>query len=126
MIIGLVLVIVLGTMGGARWRSAAAAGADGRYRCRWPVPGDAAGEPKAGAKAGRLGGRRGGGFGTVLFWFLNAGEVYTTFAVSGYRRLRLRVWGAPAYLAFTSVSLSYAIGYWLMPRIWRAGRAARA
>ncbi|MBO0875591.1 MAG: sodium:solute symporter family protein, partial [Pseudonocardia sp.] len=30
--------------------------------------------------------------------------------------------GAPAYLAFTSVSLSYAIGYWLMPKVWRAGR----
>ena len=30
--------------------------------------------------------------------------------------------GAPAYLAFCSVSLSYAVGYWLMPRIWRAGR----
>lgn len=60
-------------------------------------------------------------FGSVLFWFMNAGEIYTIFAllgISGY------AWamGAPAYLAFTSVSLSYAIGYWLMPKIWRAGR----
>ncbi|MEJ3658074.1 sodium:solute symporter family protein [Actinomycetes bacterium KLBMP 9759] len=65
-----------------------------------------------------VGGR---GFGSLLFWFMNAGEIYTIFAllgISGY------AWamGAPAYLAFTSVSLSYAIGYWLMPKIWRAGR----
>ena len=39
----------------------------------------------------------------------------------GARHLRLCL-GAPAYLAFCSVSLSYAVGYWLMPRIWRAGR----
>ncbi|WP_232665530.1 sodium:solute symporter family protein [Pseudonocardia sp. TRM90224] len=65
-----------------------------------------------------VGGR---GFGSLLFWFMNAGEIYTIFAllgISGY------AWamGAPAYLAFTSVSLSYAIGYWLMPKIWKAGR----
>lgn len=64
-----------------------------------------------------VGGR---GFGSILFWFMNAGEIYTIFAllgISGY------AWamGAPAYLAFTSVSLSYAVGYWLMPKIWRAG-----
>lgn len=65
-----------------------------------------------------VGGRR---FGTVLFWFMNAGEVYTTFAVLGISGYAWAL-GAPAYLAFTSVSLSYAIGYWLMPQIWRAGR----
>ncbi|MEV4312002.1 sodium:solute symporter family protein [Actinocrispum sp. NPDC049592] len=65
-----------------------------------------------------VGGRR---FGTVLFWFMNAGEVYTTFAVLGISGYAWAL-GAPAYLAFTSVSLSYAIGYWLMPKIWRAGR----
>ncbi|WP_020660982.1 sodium:solute symporter family protein [Amycolatopsis benzoatilytica] len=65
-----------------------------------------------------VGGRR---FGSVLFWFLNAGEVYTTFAVLGISGYAWAL-GAPAYLAFTSVSLSYAIGYWLMPKIWRAGR----
>ena len=58
--------------------------------------------------------------GTLIFWFMNAGEVYTfaVLGISGY------AWalGAPAYLAFCSVSLSYAVGYWLMPRIWRAGR----
>ncbi|WP_370964314.1 sodium:solute symporter [Amycolatopsis sp. cg9] len=65
-----------------------------------------------------VGGRR---FGTLLFWFMNAGEVYTTFAVLGISGYAWAL-GAPAYLAFTSVSLSYAIGYWLMPKIWRAGR----
>ncbi|GAA1697259.1 sodium:solute symporter [Fodinicola feengrottensis] len=65
-----------------------------------------------------VGGRR---FGSVLFWFMNAGEVYTTFAVLGISGYAWAL-GAPAYLAFTSVSLSYAIGYWLMPKIWAAGR----
>ncbi|MCX4904639.1 sodium:solute symporter [Streptomyces sp. NBC_00878] len=65
-----------------------------------------------------VGGRR---FGVVLFWFMNAGEIYTTFAVLGISGYAWAL-GAPAYLAFTSVSLSYAIGYWLMPKIWRAGR----
>jgi len=65
-----------------------------------------------------VGGRR---FGAVLFWFMNAGEIYTTFAVLGISGYAWAL-GAPAYLAFTSVSLSYAIGYWLMPKIWRAGR----
>jgi solute:Na+ symporter, SSS family len=60
-------------------------------------------------------------FGTLLFWFLNAGEVYTTFAVLGISGYAWAL-GAPAYLAFLSVSLSYTIGYWLMPKIWRAGR----
>jgi solute:Na+ symporter, SSS family len=66
---------------------------------------------------GAVGGRR---FGILIFWFLNAGEIYTTFAVlgiSGYAWAH----GAPAYLALTSVSLSAVIGYWLMPRIWAAG-----
>lgn len=62
--------------------------------------------------------------GTVVFWFMNAGEVYTTFAVLGISGYAWAL-GAPAYLAFCSVSLSYALGYWLMPKIWRAGRAQR-
>ena len=61
------------------------------------------------------------GLGAVLFWFMNAGEVYTTFAVLGIAGYAWAL-GAPAYLAFLSVSLSYAVGYWLMPKIWRAGR----
>lgn len=65
----------------------------------------------------------GGGrsLGGLLFWFVNAGEIYTTFAVFGIAGYAWAL-GAPAYLAFCSVSLSYAIGYWLMPKIWKAGR----
>lgn len=97
MILTIALVIVLGTVAGAL--------AFGRRATadmtNWAV-----------------GGRR---FGTLLFWFMNAGEVYTTFAVLGISGYAWAL-GAPAYLAFTSVSLSYAIGYWLMPKIWQAGR----
>ena len=64
-----------------------------------------------------VGGRR---FGILIFWFLNAGEIYTTFAVLGISGYAY-AFGAPAYLALTSVSLSAVIGYWLMPRIWEDG-----
>jgi len=65
-----------------------------------------------------VGGRR---FGAWIFWFVNAGEIYTTFAVLGIAGYAW-AYGAPAYLAFTSVSLACVVGYWLMPRIWEAGR----
>ncbi|MES2496095.1 MAG: SDR family oxidoreductase [Pseudomonadota bacterium] len=64
-----------------------------------------------------VGGRR---FGILIFWFLNAGEIYTTFAVLGISGFAW-AYGAPAYLALTSVSLAAVIGYWIMPRIWAAG-----
>ena len=66
-----------------------------------------------------VGGRR---FGTWIFWFVNAGEIYTTFALLGITGYAWAV-GAPAYIAFTSVSLACTLGYWLMPRIWHAGRS---
>ncbi|WBX84164.1 sodium:solute symporter family protein [Sphingosinicella microcystinivorans] len=66
-----------------------------------------------------VGGRR---FGTLIFWFLNAGEIYTTFAVLGISGFAW-AYGAPAYLAFTSVSLAATLGYLLIPRIWNAGRS---
>ncbi len=62
--------------------------------------------------------------GTLIFWFMNAGEVYTTFAVLGISGYAWAL-GAPAYLAFCSVSMSYAVGYWLMPKIWKAGRLGK-
>jgi SSS family solute:Na+ symporter len=65
-----------------------------------------------------VGGRR---FGSWIFWFVNAGEIYTTFAVLGIAGYAW-AYGAPAYIAFTSVSLASALGYWLMPKIWDAGR----
>ncbi|MGJ0239471.1 sodium:solute symporter family protein [Novosphingobium fluoreni] len=65
-----------------------------------------------------LGGRK---LGTLVFWFLNAGEIYTTFAVLGISGFAW-AYGAPAYLAFCSVSLSAAVGYWLTPMIHGYGR----
>lgn len=99
MILAMTLSVVLGTMVGALLY--------GRRQAR-----------AASMAEWAIGGRR---FGLLIFWFLNAGEIYTTFAVLGISGF---AWahGAPAYLAFTSVSLSATIGYWLMPRIWDAGR----
>jgi SSS family solute:Na+ symporter len=65
-----------------------------------------------------VGGRR---LGAWIFWFVNAGEIYTTFAVLGISGYAW-AYGAPAYIAFTSVSLACALGYWLMPKIWHAGK----
>lgn len=99
MILALTLAVVLGTMAGALLSARRHARA--RTLTEWAV-----------------GGRR---FGVLVFWFLNAGEIYTTFAVLGISGF---AWahGAPAYLALTSVSLSATIGYWLMPNIWNSGR----
>jgi SSS family solute:Na+ symporter len=98
-ILAVTLSIVLGTVLGALYYGQSRARA--RTMTEWAV-----------------GGRR---FGTLIFWFLNAGEIYTTFAVLGISGF---AWahGAPAYLALTSVSLAATFGYWLMPNIWRAGR----
>ncbi len=68
-----------------------------------------------------IGGRR---LGLLIFWFINAGEIYTTFAVLGISGFAW-AYGAPAYLSFTSVSLASVIAYWLMPRVWEAGRRHR-
>ena len=99
MILALTLAVVLGTMAGALLYGRRQARAE--TMAEWAV-----------------GGRR---FGMLIFWFLNAGEIYTTFAVLGISGYAW-AFGAPAYLAFTSVSLSATLGYWLMPRIWEAGR----
>ena len=64
-----------------------------------------------------IGGRR---FGIIVFWFLNAGEIYTTFSVLGISGFAWS-FGAPAFLALTSVSLTAMVGYWLTPKIWLAG-----
>jgi SSS family solute:Na+ symporter len=99
MALALPLAIVLGTMLGALWYGQREARA--RSMDEWAV-----------------GGRR---FGSWIFWFVNAGEIYTTFAVLGISGYAW-AFGAPAYIAFTSVSLACALGYWLQPRIWAAGR----
>ena len=99
MILALPLAIVLGTMLGALWYGQRQSRA--RSMDEWAV-----------------GGRR---FGAWIFWFVNAGEIYTTFAVLGISGYAW-AFGAPAYIAFTSVSLACALGYWLQPKIWAAGR----
>ena len=68
-----------------------------------------------------IGGRH---FGSIIFWFLNAGEIYTTFAVLGISGFAWS-FGAPAFLALSSVSLSAIVGYWLTPKIWAAGSNGR-
>lgn len=100
MILALTLAILLGTVLGAALY--------GRRQARAKTVADWA-----------VGGRR---FGILIFWFLNAGEIYTTFAVLGISGFAW-AYGAPAYLALTSVSLSATLGYLLMPRIWAAGKA---
>ncbi len=99
MTLWLCLAVVLGTMIGSLWYSARQA--RGRSMDEWAI-----------------GGRR---FGSWIFWFVNAGEIYTTFAVLGIAGYAW-AFGAPAYIAFTSVSLACALGYWLTPQIWEAGR----
>jgi SSS family solute:Na+ symporter len=100
MILALTLAILLGTIAGAALY--------GRRQAQAKTVADWA-----------VGGRR---FGILVFWFLNAGEIYTTFAVLGISGFAW-AYGAPAYLALTSVSLSATLGYLLMPRIWAAGKA---
>ncbi|MCZ8130563.1 MAG: sodium:solute symporter family protein [Steroidobacteraceae bacterium] len=99
MTLAITLAIVLGTMLGALYY--------GHRQARAHTMGEWA-----------VGGRR---FGSWIFWFVNAGEIYTTFAVLGIAGYAW-AYGAPAYLAFTSVSLASALGYWLMPKIWAAGK----
>jgi SSS family solute:Na+ symporter len=100
MILALTLAVVLGTMAGAILY--------GRRQLQ-----------ASSVTEWAVGGRR---LGMVIFWFLNAGEIYTTFAVLGISGYAW-AYGAPAYIALTSVSLAATLGYWLMPRIWAAGRS---
>ncbi|MQA97162.1 MAG: hypothetical protein GEV11_21900 [Streptosporangiales bacterium] len=67
-----------------------------------------------------VGGRR---FGSVMFWFLMVGETFTTFALLGASQ-GVYVDGAPGYYVLGTVVLTAALGYWIAPRIWRAGRDA--
>jgi len=66
-----------------------------------------------------IGGRR--GFGTVLLWFLSAGEIFTTFAFLGASGWAYQ-YGAPGFYIFANVTLGYTLGYWLLPRIWEISK----
>lgn len=65
-----------------------------------------------------VGGRRFGGF---LFWFVLAGETFTTFALLGASQT-VYASGAPGYYVLGTVVLTAAVGYWVVPKIWRAGK----
>lgn len=60
-------------------------------------------------------------FGGMLLWFLSAGEIYTTFALLGAAGWAYQH-GAPGFYIIANAPLGYVLGYWLLPRIWRAGR----
>lgn len=59
--------------------------------------------------------------GTFLFWFLSAGEIFTTFAFLGASGWAY-AYGAPGFYILGNVALGYALGYWLLPRIWSIGK----
>lgn len=96
--IGLAVFIVAATAGGTIWFSVHGRRVD---MSEWAV-----------------GGRS---FGTVLLWFLSAGEIYTTFAFLGAAGWAYQ-YGAPGFYIIANAPLGYALGYWLLPRMWQAGR----
>lgn len=59
-------------------------------------------------------------FGSFLLWFLSAGEIYTTFAFLGAAGWAYQ-YGAPGFYIMANAPLGYVLGYWLLPKIWRAG-----
>ncbi|TNC26446.1 sodium:solute symporter family protein [Amycolatopsis alkalitolerans] len=59
-------------------------------------------------------------FGSFLLWFLSAGEIYTTFAFLGAAGWAYEH-GAPGFYVLANAPLGYVLGYWLLPKIWRAG-----
>ncbi|TNC25776.1 sodium:solute symporter family protein [Amycolatopsis alkalitolerans] len=65
-----------------------------------------------------VGGRR---LGTALFWFLLVGETFTTFALLGASQ-GVFSGGAPGFYVLGTVVLFAAAGYWIVPRIWQAGK----
>jgi solute:Na+ symporter, SSS family len=65
-----------------------------------------------------LGGRR---FGAVTMWFLQAGEVFTTFTFLGMAGLAFSG-GVAAMYSLPYVPLAYAGLYFLAPVIWRRAR----
>jgi len=70
-------------------------------------------------EAWTVGGRR---FGVVLIWLLMAGEVYTTFTflgASGWAYSK----GGPAFYILIYGTLAYTISFFLLPVIWRLGKA---
>lgn len=65
-----------------------------------------------------VGGRR---FGVLIFWFLLVGETFTTFALLGATQ-GVVTDGAPGYYVLGTVALVAPVGYFIVPRIWKAGK----
>ncbi|MFL0361683.1 sodium:solute symporter [Pseudobacillus sp. 179-B 2D1 NHS] len=62
-----------------------------------------------------VGGR---GFGYMFVFILMAGEGYSTFTMLGASGWAYSK-GVPAYYVLSYTALAFAIGYWLLPPIWR-------
>jgi len=66
----------------------------------------------------------GRGFGLILVWLLQAGEIYTTFTflgASGWAYSR----GAPILFNLGQAPLIYVTSFYILPLIWEAGRKYR-
>jgi SSS family solute:Na+ symporter len=64
------------------------------------------------------------GFGGLLVFLLQAGEIYTTFTFLGGSGWAYGK-GAPTYYILAYGCLAYALSYWLLPPIWRYARQER-
>jgi solute:Na+ symporter, SSS family len=76
--------------------------------------------PTADMSEWTVGGRK---FGAATMWFLQAGEVFTTFTFLGMAGLAF-TGGVAALYALPYVPLAYVGLYWLAPRIWKRARAS--
>lgn len=74
--------------------------------------------PTADMSEWTVGGRN---LGASLTWFLQAGEVFTTFTFLGLAGLAYTS-GAPAFYALGYIPLQYGILYLVAPRIWKIGK----
>jgi SSS family solute:Na+ symporter len=61
-------------------------------------------------------------FGSLLLWILLAGEIYTSFTFLGAAGWAYGK-GAPAFYILCYGTIAYAISFFLVPEIWRVGRA---
>jgi SSS family solute:Na+ symporter len=76
--------------------------------------------PTADMSEWTVGGRK---FGAATMWFLQAGEVFTTFTFLGMAGLAF-TGGVAALYALPYVPLAYVGLYWLAPVIWKRARAS--
>ncbi|MHB1652056.1 MAG: sodium:solute symporter family protein [Desulfitobacteriaceae bacterium] len=60
-------------------------------------------------------------FGTLILWFLMAGEIFTTAAFLGVGGWAY-AYGAPVYYFMANVPLAFVLAYFLLPQIWWVGK----